>query len=391
MRPLVTGRIRGCRDHPHHTHDVEHAGREAARKADERAPRCGARLPVEPVAGSKANDQREHERQAHGAELADCAERFTRAAASHSDSVADRSCAQPVVILPARVVALLAALLLAATAAPASAQGRERVVFVSMLDRSGTARDTVTPEDLIVREDGIPREILRITPATTAMPVAVLIDNSQVVESAIPDIRNALSAFVRLAGPVGPIALITMADRPTILVDYSSDPKTLLAGAARVFAQPMSGPTLLDTIEQAAIGITRRETERAAIVVLGTAMQDVSNVAAERVLDRLRASGASLHAVVLSPTGQGDMDLAWRDRQLVLDRGTRASGGRRIDVLATQAFPDQLSAVATALRRQFRVVYARPETLIPPKRLEVRAARRGMTVLATPARGQSDR
>lgn len=287
--------------------------------------------------------------------------------------------------------AVVAAVLLASIAAPAAAQARERVVFVSLLDRSGTARDTVTPADLIVREDGVPREILRITPATTPMPVAVLIDNSQLVESAIPDIRNALSTFVRLAGPVGPIALITMADRPTILVDYTSDPKTLLAGAARVFAQPMSGPTLLDTIEQAAIGITRRETERAAIVVLGTAVQDVSNVAAERVLDRLRASGASLHAVVLAPTGQGDMDLAWRDRQLVLDRGTRDSGGRRIDVLATQAFPDQLGAVATALRRQFRVVYARPDTLIPPKRLEVRAAGRGMTVLATAARGQSDR
>lgn len=274
---------------------------------------------------------------------------------------------------------------------PVAAQAGERVVFVSVLDRRGTALTNVTPSDLVIREDGVMREILAVSPATSPIPMAVLIDNSQAVESAIPDIRAALTTFVRLAGPLGPMAFITMADRPTILVDYTTDPKALLAGIGRVVAQPMSGPTLLDAVDQAAIGILRRETERAAIVVLGAALQDVSNVAAERVLDRLQASGASLHAVMFSPPGQLGTDLAARDRQLVLDRGTRDSGGRRIDVLATQAFGEQLGLVAASLRHQYRVVYARPDRLIPPKRLQVTAARRGLTVLARPARGQAER
>jgi VWFA-related protein len=274
---------------------------------------------------------------------------------------------------------------------PVHAQAQERVLYVSVVDGKGMPVTELGPTDIVVREDGVAREVLRVTPATAPMPIAVLIDNSQVAERAIPDIRPAVATFVRLTQPLGPISLVTFADRPTVLVDYTSDPKALTAGANRIFAQPGSGPTMLDAIAEASQGLLRRESERAAIVVLGTAQQELGNYGYQQVLERLRDAGASLNVVMFSPPGQLQFDLRSRDRQTVIDTGTRDTGGYRMDVLATQAFEEQMTRVANALRHQFRVVYARPESLIPPEKVQVTAARAGFAAHGAPARGQKAR
>ena len=46
------------------------------------------------------------------------------------------------------------------------------------------------------------------------------------------------------------------------------------------------------------------------------------------------------------------------------------------------AFGDALAEVARVLTHQFRVVYARPQTLIPPDTFEVAAAGRGTSPTA---------
>ena len=62
-----------------------------------------------------------------------------------------------------------------------------------------------------------------------------------------------------------------------------------------------------------------------------------------------------------------------------------------MDVLATMAFEEQMTRVANALRNQFRVVYARPESLIPPEKVTVTAAKAGFEAHGMPARGQRAR
>ena len=274
---------------------------------------------------------------------------------------------------------------------PVQAQAQERVLYVSVVDKKGAPVTELAAADILVREDDRQREVLRVTRATAPMPIAVLVDNSQPAERAIPDIRPAVATFARLAQPLGPISLVTFADRPTVLVDYTDDPKALAAGANRIFSQPGSGPTMLDAIAEASQGLMKRESERAAIVVLGTAQVELGNYGYQQVLERLRNAGASLNVVMFSPPGQLRLDLRARDRQTVIDTGTRDTGGYRVDVLATQSFEEQMTRVANALRNQFRVVYARPESLIPPEKVEVTAAKDGFEAHGMPARGQRER
>ncbi len=288
---------------------------------------------------------------------------------------------------PARIALTLSAVGL--LAGIAEAQGRERVAFVSVVDRAtGKPLDSLAPSDIVIREDRVTREVLRIAPATGPMHVAILVDNSAAAEPAIPDLRGALRAFLDALGDAGPTSIIAMADRPTMLADYTTARDALQQGVARIFSRPDSGATLLEAVLETSRGLAKREGERAAIVVLSVNGRELSAIDASQAFDALAAAGASLHAVVLSPPGRTSFDVASRQRDQLLDRGVRETGGYRRDVLASMAFTPALVELAGTLTHQFRVVYARPQTLIPPDTVVVAATAPGHRAHGAAARGQ---
>ena len=272
------------------------------------------------------------------------------------------------------------------------AQAKERIVYVSAFDEKTRAPITgLGVRDVVVREDGAAREVLRVTPATSPMPVAILVDNTQAATNAIADIRRALTSFIKALQGVGPVAIVGLADRPTILRDYTTDQKLLLDGVGRVFATPDSGATLLDAIVEIGRGLQRREEDRAAMVILTTENIEFSTRHHRDVLDALKRSGAQMHAVILNTPAGSSLDDPARNRASVLDEGPRGSGGTRSDVLTSQAFEGKLLELAAILKGQHRVEYGRPETLIPPEKVEVSSAKAGVTATGAPARGQSAR
>ena len=270
------------------------------------------------------------------------------------------------------------------------AQARERVLYVSVYDSDSLqpVKD-LKPDGLIVREDGTRREVLRVTPATSPMPVAVIIDNSAAATPNIADLRRGLTTFIKAIDGLGPVALVTVASRPTITRDYTSDQKALLETANRLFAEPDSGSTLLDAIADVAKGLGKREADRAAIVIVTTENVDFSHLHYTDVLESVKSSGAQVHAIVLvNPSGSSGTDEA-RNRATVLDRGPRESGGVRTDILTSLSFESRLRDLAGILKSQYRVVYARPESLIPPEKILVSSAAPRLDARATPARGQA--
>src|SRR5687768_5470145 len=169
----------------------------------------------------------------------------------------------------ALITALSGLLVLAAGVGPsihAQAGARERTLFVSAVDSRGEPVDGLGPTDFIVTEDGRRREVLRISKAVEPIDIAVLVDNSAAAERAIPSLRDGLKAFVGALAGDNQIAIVGLADRPTILVDYTSNRARLEEAAGRIFSMSSSGMTLLDAITETAAGLRRREATRAVIV-----------------------------------------------------------------------------------------------------------------------------
>src|SRR5688572_2010450 len=147
---------------------------------------------------------------------------------------------------------------------PLLSQGRERSIYVTMLDKSGAPVPNMGPSDFIVREDDRAREILRVAPATDPMDIAILLDNSVAAETAVQDMRRALPAFLDVlmapaaAGQRNQVAIITLASRPTILAGYSIERAPLDKAIDRVWAESFTqGHVLLDGIIEVTQGFRK--------------------------------------------------------------------------------------------------------------------------------------
>ena len=279
--------------------------------------------------------------------------------------------------------ALTVAMLVAGGRADAR-QAREHQVYVSVVDASGDPVTGLDADEFVVREDGVAREVLRVGPATEPMDIAVLVDDSQAATRAIADLRKGLRAFVDQMVAGNQISLITFGERPTILVDYTATPAQLEAGINRIFARPGTGAYLLEAIVEAARGLARRKAARPVMAVVTTEGQEFSNDYHAKVLEALHESGATIYALVLSGRGSADPSSdEIRNRNVVLADGPATTGGHRDFLLAETSITPKLEQLASELKHQYRLVYSRPESLIPPKTLAVTVRRAGLTARAT--------
>ncbi len=261
-----------------------------------------------------------------------------------------------------------------ALAHPLSAQTAEQVLYVSVVDEKGRPAGGLDVDDFIVKEDGTAREVLRAGRTSDPIDLAILVDNSFAAQPHILDIRKALTAFVtRMADQNATVAIVGMADRPTVLADYTGSLEEMKRGIEKIFAQPGSGMVFQDSIVETLRGLTRRDNPRRAILVVTGEGRDFSNVPYQTTLKTLETSGVSFHVLQLTTSRNGGAirDQEARERSIVIDEGTRNTGGRRHDVLTSMAYADALSQVAEDLGNQYKVVYGRPGTLVPPKKVEV--------------------
>ena len=281
-------------------------------------------------------------------------------------------------------------------AAHLTAQAIERSMYVSVVNEAGAPVPDLGPADFVVREDNVAREVLRVVPATEPMQIAVLVDTSQTARNDITYMRTALPPFVTAlvnpneGGAKNDVALVAFGERPTIFTDYTTKVADLQKGINRIWSQQDSGAYLLDALIEVTKGFKKREARRPVIVAIVTEGRELSYRQYDQVLEPLRDSGAPFYALMIG-TPSGDISDEGRSRSIVVDRGPNETGGRRDQLLSGMTLNDRLKQLATQLTHQYRVTYARPQSLIPPERVTVSTPRAGLIARGTLAKERQDR
>jgi VWFA-related protein len=269
----------------------------------------------------------------------------------------------------------------AAAAQTPSRADRTREIYVSVVDRSDAPVAGLTVADFVVREDGVAREVLKVGPATSALQVVLIVDDSAAAEPAIRDMREALNAFIAKLQGKAEIGLVTIGERPTSLVELTTNAEALKKGVSRIFARQGAGAYFLEGLSDVARGFRKREAPRKAIVAVVTEGVEFSNMYSTTVLNELYASRATLHVLSIGRPNESMSD-EMRNRGIVFDEGTTRTGGRRDQILATSGLADRMRRVADELLNQYLVTYGAPESLIPPEKIEVTSTRKDLRVRA---------
>lgn len=271
---------------------------------------------------------------------------------------------------------------------PSFAQAKPTDIYVSVVDGKGEPAHGVTAEDFRVREDNIAREVLKAGPATEPLTVALLVDDTQAASSGVQMIREAVQNFLTALDGTAEISIVTFGERPTIAVEYTTDQKRLLDGAKRIFPRTGAGGYLMDAIVDVSKGMQKRKAKRPVIVVLMIEEGvEFSNRHYDNVLGELDKGGAALHVVAIGQPNPSLTDEI-RNRNQVIAEGTQRTGGRRDQVLALTGAPPKMAQLANELLNQYVVTYARPDTLIPPEKIEVTVTKPGLTARARTRTGQ---
>ena len=291
------------------------------------------------------------------------------------------------------VTAFAIALTLAVPAGP-RAQSVERQLLVSVLDDDGQPVAGLQPADFVVREDDVGREVLRVSQDSGGRQIAVLVDTSRSASDVVRDFRRGVSAFVEAMHDDNQTSIIGYGGPPRILVESTNDLPRLQAGVEQIFAYGSSAAYLLDAMSETAEDFLQRQAARPVMVVLTTEGLDLSHIDARSVLRDLDKASISLYPVVLIESAfsrgadlqnLGGPLAQWRtERDLALNQGTPASGGRRRDLLTSMSVEQAMREIAAELQHQYLVVYARPNTLIPPSEIDVSVTREDMAARGTP-------
>jgi len=264
---------------------------------------------------------------------------------------------------------------------PQSAGPRTRDIYVSVVDGKGVAVPGLGPTDFSVREDGVEREVIKAVAATEPLSIVLLVDDSQASTASIPHLRDGITHFLELMKGKASIGIVTVGERPTSVVERTSDVAAQKKAIGRIFARPGSGAYLLDGIVEVSQGMRKRDARRAHIIALSVEAIEFSNLQKEKVLTELFAAGATLHVLAIGAPAFPSSD-EMRNRAVVIADGTEQTGGRREQLLTPMAIDDHLTRLAGELQNQYVVTYGRPESLLKPEKVKVSVRKPGLNARA---------
>ena len=276
-----------------------------------------------------------------------------------------------------------------------------RTVYVSVVDKSGAPVTDMKAADLEVKEGGKVMEIVSVRQAAAPLRIAV-IDSDMGYGAFQAGVQNFMQKLLGRAE----FSLTSVLVQPKKVMDYASDPPTLIKGIEGVGRRGVQrGGQLMEAILEATKDI-KVEGKRAVILVLRVGGEGTSALAGNDVREQLRKSGAILYAISTrgadranpSATAGGTgntMDAYTQQQQLrqdeltegmaalqqVLGDGSRESGGHYEEVVSV-TLSKSVEAIADQLINQYEVVYVLPDGVKPSDRLQVSTKRKNVNLWA---------
>ena len=243
-------------------------------------------------------------------------------------------------------------------------------VYVTAKDSDGRFITDLRPEELTLRENGEPQEIVDFTNLSNQPPeesdflpltVAFSMDISGSMSglgknrmTKIDLVKKAAMALVPELRPQDKMAVFGFHSLPKLIVPMTSDPRLIEHKLKRQRAVPEE-TALFDSLYMIVDQLEQHEGRK--IIVLGSDGEDTSShISFERLVDRLKKSD-----VMILAFGMQSIDLRTPDKRYILEKLAQASGGYAFFPTANEDLENIISKIRRIIRSQYVIWYS-PQT-----------------------------
>jgi|RhiMetdeSRZDD1v2_1073273.scaffolds.fasta_scaffold782313_1 hypothetical protein len=119
--------------------------------------------------------------------------------------------------------------------------------FVSAVDADGKPVTDLRPEDVLMSENGVQQQIVKVEPLAVPMKLTIAVDNGLDSSEALAHYRSGLTGLVEALPPDVEITLITTAPQPRTVVKPTTDRRQILRGV-NGFAPEQARPRFSDAL-----------------------------------------------------------------------------------------------------------------------------------------------
>ena len=233
------------------------------------------------------------------------------------------------------------------------------LLLATVVDSTGQILIDLQPDDFVVDEDGIEREVLGVRVAD--YPVVLLVDDRSGGGNDLPRVREAALEFIGRLGDRA-IAVGTLANPPALVATFEDARATALDRIIRLAPNPS---TLLRPLESIAAGASLVRDVGApfsAIVVVTERPMTPIDPESLRLLNPVLDSHATVHVIARQPSGlTPDQDGAPRAETDVLRDLAQQTGGQYTPVFSVASYGAALERLAERMVSELLVEY-----LVPP-------------------------
>jgi hypothetical protein len=277
------------------------------------------------------------------------------------------------------------------------AQDENLSFIIAVADQSGRPVNDLTREEIVLTENGVPVEIVKVQPFVMPVALTIAVDNGPLSVDALAHYRTGLTGLVRALPPDMEVSLITMSPQPLSVVPHTDDRIRLLRGV-NGFAPQEESPRFTDTLVEFSrrYEVALKETNRIAsipmLLLVSTSAPEAVSYSSEevtRAIAFLERRRARVDVVMLNIRGGSSLAASINDaRQTMIGiPATKVTRGR-YEAIANSSrlntlLPEMGAQIAALHRKQVSqlLVTARrqPGQRGPLRNPQIGLTRKGMT------------
>ncbi len=230
------------------------------------------------------------------------------------------------------------------------------LIPVSVTDPLGKFVTGLDKENFKLLEDKNAQEILNFSSEDAPMSIGVVFDTSGSMGEKLQTARRAVAEFLKTANPVDEFFLITFAERPEMLVPFTTSVEEIQNRL--MFSQSKGRTALLDGMYLAMNQMKKARNPRKAILIISDGGDNSSRYTVTEVKNAVREADVQIYGIGIYESmgnrGRTPEELGGPD---LLHMLSSLTAGTSFEVSNLRELPDVAMKIAIELRHQYVLGY----------------------------------